>query len=157
MSYTNLAKSNFIFKNNEQVQTFLAAMSSSRSDVVTKYLCPSVCPSLFFLLVSLKFLLVLKSFNDVSRQFKGCSRFNGSFKDVSRMCQGSDGWGAPKQFMNTLEYVYKWWRGNWLKNLYVFNMTKIWCFFCSIWSWNPKKRNFLLGHQVCCMISGDFM
>ena len=32
----------------------------------------------FFLLVSLKFLLVLKSFNGVSRQFKECLKFNGS-------------------------------------------------------------------------------
>ena len=38
----------------------------------------------YFLLVSLKFPLVLKSFNVVSRQFKGCLKFNGSFKDVSR-------------------------------------------------------------------------
>ena len=38
----------------------------------------------FFLLVSLKFLLVLKSFNGVSRQFKGCLKIKGSFKDVSK-------------------------------------------------------------------------
>ena len=62
---------------------FLAAMSSSRSDVVTQFVCSSVCP-LFFLLVSLKFLLVLKSFNGVSRLFKGCLKFKGSFKDVSK-------------------------------------------------------------------------
>ena len=68
-------------------QDFLAAMSSSRSDVVTQFVRVSVCPSvrpLFFLLVSLKFLLVLKSFNGVSRQFKECLKFNGSFKAVSR-------------------------------------------------------------------------
>ena len=57
---------------------FLAAMSSSRSDVVTQ--CFRPC----FLLVSLNFLLVLKSFNGVSRQFKECLKFNGSFKAVSR-------------------------------------------------------------------------
>ena len=61
-------------------------MSSSRSDVVTKFVCSCVCvfvcPSLFFLLVSLKFLLVLKSFNGVSRLFKGCLKFKGSFKDI---------------------------------------------------------------------------
>ena len=66
---------------------FLAAMSSSRSDVVTQFVC--VCfrvfvRPLFFLLVSLKFLLVLKSFNGVSKQFKQCLKFNGSFKAVSR-------------------------------------------------------------------------
>ena len=38
----------------------------------------------FFLVVSLKFLLVLKSFNGVSRQFKVCLKFNGSFKAVPR-------------------------------------------------------------------------
>ena len=38
----------------------------------------------FFLLVSLKFLLDLKSFNGVSRQFKECLKFNGSFKAVPR-------------------------------------------------------------------------
>ena len=56
----------------------------------------SVC-SHFFLLVSLKFFLVLKSFNAVSRKFKGCLRFKGSpkgvyrgsFKSVSRKFQGS--------------------------------------------------------------------
>ena len=62
---------------------FLAAMSSSRSDVVTKFVRVFVRPSLFFL-VSLKFLLVLKSFNGVSRQFKGCLKFKGSIKDVSK-------------------------------------------------------------------------
>ena len=48
-----------------------------------------------FLLVSLKFLLVLKSFDGVQRQFKECLDFNGSFKEVlgcfkgvSRMFQG---------------------------------------------------------------------
>ena len=54
----------------------LAAMSSSRSDIVTQFVRSSVRP--FFSLVSLKFLLVLKSFNGVSRLFKG------GFKDVSR-------------------------------------------------------------------------
>ena len=39
---------------------------------------------LFFLLVSLMFLLILKSFNGVSRQFKECLKFNGSFKAVLR-------------------------------------------------------------------------
>ena len=63
-------------------------MSSSRSDVVTQSVCPCVCSSLFFLLVSLKFLLVLKSFNGVSRQFKECLKFNGSFKAVSTMFKG---------------------------------------------------------------------
>ena len=43
----------------------------------------------FFLLMSFKFLLVLKSFNGVSRQFKECFNFKGSFKSVSRLFQGS--------------------------------------------------------------------
>ena len=38
--------------------------------------------------MSLKFLLVLKSFNGVSRQFKECLKFNGSFKEVLRLSQG---------------------------------------------------------------------
>ena len=50
---------------------------------------PSVRPCVpFFLLVSLKFSLVLKSFNDVSRLSKGCLKFKGSFKDVSRKFLG---------------------------------------------------------------------
>ena len=56
---------------------FLAAMSSSRSDVVTQSDCSFLFPfvrTLFFLLVSLKFLLVLKSFNGVSRKIEGCLR-----------------------------------------------------------------------------------
>ena len=58
---------------------FLAAMSSSRSDVVTQFVRSCVRSSvrpLFFLLVSLKFYLVLRMFK-VSRVFQG------SFKDVS--------------------------------------------------------------------------
>ena len=62
--------------NNNNNNNFLAVMSSSRSDVVTKCVLLSVCVSVhvsfFFLLVSFKILLVLKSFNGVSRQFKGC-------------------------------------------------------------------------------------
>ena len=69
------------------VKLFLAAMSSSRSDIVTQSVRLSVrvsiCP-LFFLLVSLKFLQVLKSFNGVIRMFKEYLKFKGSFKDVSR-------------------------------------------------------------------------
>ena len=51
---------------------FLAAMSSSRSDVVTKCVRVSVCVSLFSLLVSLEFYLVLKCFKGVSRVFQEC-------------------------------------------------------------------------------------
>ena len=46
---------------------FLAAMSSSRSDVVTQSVRSSF-RTLFFLLVSWEFYLVLKSFNGVSRK-----------------------------------------------------------------------------------------
>ena len=69
--------------NPSHIDVIFAAMSSSRSDVVTKSIRVFVCP-FFFLLVSLKFLLVLKSFNGVSRQFKGCLKIKGSFKDVSK-------------------------------------------------------------------------
>ena len=44
--------------------------------------------SLFFLLLSLKFLLVLKSVNGFSMQFKECLKFDGSFKEVLRVLQG---------------------------------------------------------------------
>ena len=37
--------------------------------------------------MSLKFLLVLKSYDGVSRLFKVCLKFKGSFKDVSRKFQ----------------------------------------------------------------------
>ena len=64
-------------------------MSSSRSDIVTQSDRPSVRSYPFFLLVSLKFLLVLKSFNGVLRKFKECLKFNGSFKAVLRVFPGS--------------------------------------------------------------------
>ena len=59
-------------------------MTLSLSAFVRSCVRVSVFLSLFFLLVSLKFLLVLKSFNGVSRLFKVCLKFKGSFKDVSR-------------------------------------------------------------------------
>ena len=51
---------------------------------MTLSLSPFVRP-LFFLLVSLKFFLVLKSLNGVSRQIKEYLKFNGSFKGVSKV------------------------------------------------------------------------
>ena len=91
---------------------FLAVMSSSRSDIVcvNVFVCPCFSSFLFFHLVSLKFLLVLKRFNGVLRlvkgylkcgcfkevlrafteSFKGVSRkFKGCFKEVSRVFQES--------------------------------------------------------------------
>ena len=70
-------------------------MSSSRSDVVTQ----SVHPFVRSLVrhegvyqslnrMSLVFYLVLKSFNGVSRKFKGRLKFQGCFKEVSRMFLG---------------------------------------------------------------------
>ena len=53
---------------------------------VCVFLCPFFRP--FFLSVSLKFHLVLKSFNVVSRLFKGYLMFKGSFKNVSRKSYG---------------------------------------------------------------------
>ena len=52
---------------------FSAAMSSSRSDVVTK--CVFLSVPFFFLLVSLEFYLILKCFNGVLRKFRGCLKF----------------------------------------------------------------------------------
>ena len=74
--------------------TFLAAMSSSRSDVVTQFVRMSVrisvCPFFSFsvLGVSSAFFLVLKWFNRVSRKFKGCLKFQWCFKDVLRKFLG---------------------------------------------------------------------
>ena len=59
--------------------SFLAAMSSSRSDVVTHSVSPFVRLSVRNQGVFSK----LKSFNGVSRKFKGCLKFKGRFKNVS--------------------------------------------------------------------------
>ena len=61
---------------------FLAAMSSSRSDVVTQFV--FACVRVFVPFFFFWFLLDLKSFNGVSRLFKGCLKLRGSFKGVSR-------------------------------------------------------------------------
>ena len=63
-------------------------MTLSLSSSVCPFVFPFVC-SLFFLLVSLEFYLVLKCVNGVLRKFRGCLKFQGCFKDVSRMLQGS--------------------------------------------------------------------
>ena len=64
-----LLRINFVFCNLRV--GFLAAMSSSKSDDVTKSVRLFVCSFvvIFFLLVSLVFYLVLKGFNGVSRKF----------------------------------------------------------------------------------------
>ena len=72
----------------------LSLSSSVRSSVRT----------LFFLLVSLKFFLVLKSFNCVSRKFKECWKFQGCLKEVSRMFQGSIR-GVYRKFQGYLKGV----------------------------------------------------
>ena len=63
-------------------------MTLSLSVSVCVFVCVFVCP-FFFLLVSLKFLLVLNSFNGVLRKFQECLKFNGSFKAVLRVFPGS--------------------------------------------------------------------
>ena len=60
-------------------KTFLAAMSSSRSDVVTKFV-RSCVP--FFSFSVLEVLSSPKEFQWCFRQFKGCLKFKGSFEDV---------------------------------------------------------------------------
>ena len=52
---------------------FLAAMSSSRSDVVTQFVRPFVTKEFFF---------SLKSFNGVSRKLKGCLKLKGCFMEI---------------------------------------------------------------------------
>ena len=69
-------------------------MSSSRSDVVSQFVCPfvRVCVPFFsfsVLGVCSAFFLVLKGFNGVSRKLKGCLKFVGCFMEVSRIFQGS--------------------------------------------------------------------
>ena len=85
--------------------SFLAAMSSSRSGVVTKCVHSFVRSSLFlFLLVSLEFYLVLKCFNGVLKKFRGCLKFQGCFKDVSRMLQGRFN-GFYRKFQGCFEEI----------------------------------------------------
>ena len=68
----------------------LAVMSSSRSDVVTQSVCPFVSPFVpFFLFVSFKFFLILKSFNGVSRNFQWGLQSQGYFKEVLRVFRES--------------------------------------------------------------------
>ena len=63
-------------------------------------------PSLFFLLVSLKFLLVLKSFNGASRLFKVCLKFKRSFKDVEGSFKGVESFkGASRKFQECFKEV----------------------------------------------------
>ena len=67
---------------------FLAAMSSSRSDVVTQCVFPCFRVSVPFfsfnvLEVSASPKVFQWCFNGVSRPFKVCLKFKGSFKDVS--------------------------------------------------------------------------
>ena len=56
-----------------------------------------------FLLVSLKFLLFLKSFNGVSRQFKGCLKIKGSFKSVSSKFQECFIQGSFREFSSVFQ------------------------------------------------------
>ena len=66
---------------------FLAAMSSSRSNVITQFVFSFVFSfvfPLFFLLVSFEFYLVLKSFNGVLGVFEVSRVFQGSFKEAAR-------------------------------------------------------------------------
>ena len=70
---------------------FLAATSSSRSDVVTQFVFSCFRP-LFFLLVSLESVVVWNVISNqrVSKGFNGSQCvFQGCFKKVSRMFQGS--------------------------------------------------------------------
>ena len=71
----------------ESVYVCMYMCRSSRSDVVTqsvRLFVRSSVRTLFFLLLSLKFPLVLKSFYGVSGLLKRCLKFKGSFKDISR-------------------------------------------------------------------------
>ena len=73
---------------------FLAAMSSSRRDVVTQCVCvvvllfPSLSP-FSVLEVFSAFFLVLKSFNSVLKKFLGCLKFQWCFKEAFRVAKES--------------------------------------------------------------------
>ena len=67
--------------------------------------------SLFFLLLSLEFYLVLNSFNGVSRKFQGCLKFQGCIKEVSRIVQGSFN-GVYRRFQGCFEEVSRVFQGN---------------------------------------------
>ena len=60
--------------------------------------------------MSLDFYLVLKSFNDVSRKFHGCLKFQGSFKDVSwklQECFKEVLWKFQGCFQGSFKGVFK--------------------------------------------------
>ena len=70
---------------------FLGTTSSSRSDVVTQFVRPSICPLFSFSVFG--GCGAFGSYEGVSRKFQGCFKeisrvFQGSFKDVSRKFQG---------------------------------------------------------------------
>ena len=77
---THLYSEIYMFSTDENIFFNLTKMIFSCDEHLKKWHCHSVRsfvrvsvrPSPFFLLVSLKFLLVLKSFNGVSRKFQGC-------------------------------------------------------------------------------------
>ena len=95
---------------------FLAAMSSSRSDDVTKFVCPSVFPESFCLDWSIQSILSkmfwgsykgvsgmsIWSFNGVSRKFKGCLKFEESFQDISRKF-----WGCLQKISREFQWSFK--------------------------------------------------
>ena len=69
---------------------FLAAMSSSRRDVVTQFVRLFVFSCVpFFLLVSSESVMQLECHIMSPRKFKGCMKIQVCFKEVSRMFQGS--------------------------------------------------------------------
>ena len=78
---------------NEIKKYFLAAMSSSRSDVVTQFVSSLVMKEFFFSLRSYKGISRKSNgcFNEVSRMFHASfmdRRFQGCFKKVSRVLRG---------------------------------------------------------------------
>ena len=72
---------------------FLAAMSSSRSDVVTQFVCSSVRsfvrPSLFFSFSVFEVLSSPKEFQWCFKKVLSVFEVSGCFKEASRMFQGS--------------------------------------------------------------------
>ena len=61
------------------------------------------------------FLLVLKSFDGVSRQFKECLNLNGSFKGVSRVFQGCFK-GVSRKFQECFKKVSRVFQESFLDN-----------------------------------------
>ena len=84
--------------------------------------------------MSLKFFVVLKSFNGVSREFKGCLKFKGDFKEVLRVFTESF-MGVSRKFQGLFKESSRVIQGSLMEisrvfqeSLKVFSSSIDWCF-----------------------------